>query len=459
MSPSWPDSSGFCGGFTTASVAQSWRRACTSSARPPARRSAASRSCRSWRRRNMYAPPALWPSSCWSRSSEARSRAASSSAARSTVSFTPHSSRPSRTSRAVSRSGRRSVRIWAAPCSSVKIVQMRSGTIVPALSARSSTVSCSRATRSSQSRSFRLRRSASSPNSARGARLTSTASPSASIRPTGEPGTSPVGAGVGSAREVAEAGASPRGVGGSAREVAEAGASARGVGGASATAARRSSGPARRASAAFSSARFSSSTASASARASRSGARAAAQRSSSSGTARLLAALLLPAGLLAAPLLAALLQADPLLQPLEALAQLAVLPLQLFAIAVVTLHRLQRRVRLPPVDAHLASPVDRRDQQPQLDRQQLDVQQVDLDVARDDDALVEHPLEDVGEVGALRGPSRETGRSAAGKVGPLHSSPLLGLAAHEPLRALVSQEPAAVVQLHHVGGEQVGRAR
>ena len=58
----------------------------------------------------------------------------------------------------------------------------------------------------------------------------------------------------------------------------------------------------------------------------------------------------------------------------------------------------QRRVALPPVDPHLARPVDGGDQQPQLDRQQLDVEQVDLDVAGDDDALVEHPLEDVGEV-------------------------------------------------------------
>ena len=58
---------------------------------------------------------------------------------------------------------------------------------------------------------------------------------------------------------------------------------------------------------------------------------------------------------------------------------------------------LQRRVALPPVDAHLARLVDGGDEQPQLDRQQLDVEQVDLDVARDDDALVEHPLEDVGE--------------------------------------------------------------
>src|SRR4051794_40298228 len=82
---------------------------------------------------------------------------------------------------------------------------------------------------------------------------------------------------------------------------------------------------------------------------------------------------------------------DLLLQRLDALAQGAVLLLEL-AGAVA-----QRRVALPPVDAHLLGLVHGRDQQPQLDRQQLDVEQVDLDVARDDDALVEHALQDVGQ--------------------------------------------------------------
>ena len=60
--------------------------------------------------------------------------------------------------------------------------------------------------------------------------------------------------------------------------------------------------------------------------------------------------------------------------------------------------------------------VDGGHQQPQLDRQQLDVEQVDLDVARDHDALVEHPLEDVGEVGlALRAPGKP--RVAAAPIG------------------------------------------
>ena len=54
--------------------------------------------------------------------------------------------------------------------------------------------------------------------------------------------------------------------------------------------------------------------------------------------------------------------------------------------------------------------IDRRDQQPDLDRQQLDVEQVDLDVARDHDALVEHPLEHVRE---LRGAALTRLRKAA----------------------------------------------
>src|SRR5436305_6118808 len=57
------------------------------------------------------------------------------------------------------------------------------------------------------------------------------------------------------------------------------------------------------------------------------------------------------------------------------------------------------RARRPPVDAHLLGAVDRAHEQPQLDRDQLDVQQVYLDVSRDHDALVEHTLEDVGQVG------------------------------------------------------------
>src|SRR4051794_33169620 len=118
-------------------------------------------------------------------------------------------------------------------------------------------------------------------------------------------------------------------------------------------------------------------TASASARAMSSGARSAAQRSSGSATALALR--------------------QPLLDSLEALAQLLVLLLERRP-TLFRVEALQRRVALPPVDAHLTGAVDRGDQQPKLDRQQLDVEQVDLDVAGDDDALVEHPFEDVREV-------------------------------------------------------------
>lgn len=59
---------------------------------------------------------------------------------------------------------------------------------------------------------------------------------------------------------------------------------------------------------------------------------------------------------------------------------------------------------LPPVDAHFLRLVDGGDQETQLDGQQLDVEKVDLYVACDDDALVEYPFKDVGEIrgGSLR---------------------------------------------------------
>src|SRR5262249_4649648 len=71
----------------------------------------------------------------------------------------------------------------------------------------------------------------------------------------------------------------------------------------------------------------------------------------------------------------------------------------------------EKRVVLPPVDSHLARLVGRGDEQAQPDRQELDVEQVDLDVARDDDALVEHALEHVGELGRLPSPRQARGNS------------------------------------------------
>src|SRR5215208_4137347 len=71
-------------------------------------------------------------------------------------------------------------------------------------------------------------------------------------------------------------------------------------------------------------------------------------------------------------------------------------------------------VALPPVDTHLPSFVRGSNEQPDPDRQKLDVEEVHLDVAGDDDALVEHPLEHVGEL--RRGPTGDAGvREIAGR--------------------------------------------
>src|SRR3954452_4385942 len=99
------------------------------------------------------------------------------------------------------------------------------------------------------------------------------------------------------------------------------------------------------------------------------------------------------------------------LELLEAIAQVAVLLDEL----APGLAR-QGGIGLPPVDGHLARPVDRGDQEAQLDGQQLDVEQVDLDVPRDDDALVEHALEDVGQVRLRLGPPGQWIGGAGGKA-------------------------------------------
>src|SRR5713226_462468 len=53
----------------------------------------------------------------------------------------------------------------------------------------------------------------------------------------------------------------------------------------------------------------------------------------------------------------------------------------------------------PPVEADLLGLVDRADEQPDTDRQQLDFGQRDLDVARDDEAFVQHAIEDLDQTG------------------------------------------------------------
>src|SRR5207248_7592619 len=56
----------------------------------------------------------------------------------------------------------------------------------------------------------------------------------------------------------------------------------------------------------------------------------------------------------------------------------------------------QRRVAAPPVDAELLRLVGGGDEKPKLDREQLDVEQVDRDVAGHHDPLVQHALQHVG---------------------------------------------------------------
>jgi len=64
----------------------------------------------------------------------------------------------------------------------------------------------------------------------------------------------------------------------------------------------------------------------------------------------------------------------------------------------------QARIRSPPVETDLLGLVDRANEKTDLNGEELDVGEVDLDVADYDEALVEHTVEDVDEaVGARRG--------------------------------------------------------
>ena len=65
--------------------------------------------------------------------------------------------------------------------------------------------------------------------------------------------------------------------------------------------------------------------------------------------------------------------------------------------------RTELRIHRPPVDADLASLVHGGDQEPDLNRQQFDVDEFDFDVADNDEPLVENPFEHVGQAGALNG--------------------------------------------------------
>src|SRR5690606_2311914 len=90
-----------------------------------------------------------------------------------------------------------------------------------------------------------------------------------------------------------------------------------------------------------------------------------------------------------------------LLKPGQPLTQLGVLPGQFVPPGT----RGQCRVGLPPVDAHLLRLVDGGHDEAQLDGEQLDVEQIDADVTRDDDPLVEHPFQDVGQIGSAAPPA------------------------------------------------------
>jgi hypothetical protein len=66
--------------------------------------------------------------------------------------------------------------------------------------------------------------------------------------------------------------------------------------------------------------------------------------------------------------------------------------------------RAQSGIGPPPIHSYLLCLVDRADEEANLNREELYVGEIDLDVADHDEALVEHAIEDVDEtVGARRG--------------------------------------------------------
>ena len=64
----------------------------------------------------------------------------------------------------------------------------------------------------------------------------------------------------------------------------------------------------------------------------------------------------------------------------------------------------QSRIGLPPVKTDLLCLINRADEETDLNGEELDVGEVDLDVADNHEAFVEHAIEDVDQtVGARRG--------------------------------------------------------
>ena len=62
------------------------------------------------------------------------------------------------------------------------------------------------------------------------------------------------------------------------------------------------------------------------------------------------------------------------------------------------------RIVTPPVHSDLLGLIDGADEKSNLDCEELDVGEIDLDIADDDEALVEHAIQNVDQtIGARRG--------------------------------------------------------
>lgn len=66
-------------------------------------------------------------------------------------------------------------------------------------------------------------------------------------------------------------------------------------------------------------------------------------------------------------------------------------------------HRREAGIVSPPVQSDLFRLVDRAYEKANLNREQLHVRQVDLDVSRNDEAFVQHPVENLNEAVAACG--------------------------------------------------------
>src|SRR5690606_22845639 len=82
--------------------------------------------------------------------------------------------------------------------------------------------------------------------------------------------------------------------------------------------------------------------------------------------------------------------------PPQPLAQLLVLRFQPGAFRPAG----ESRIVFPPVEADLLGLVDGADEEPNLDREKLDVGEIHLDIARDHQSLIQNPIENVDQ--ALR---------------------------------------------------------